>query len=65
VHVIVERTLGSVCCEYLDRRVNIPPGHCRWEARPLDSESCRWVTLSELRELAMPPVNTETIRQLA
>jgi 8-oxo-dGTP diphosphatase len=67
VWAIAERTLASVPCEYADRHVNLTPVLCRWvagEARPLENEVCRWVTLAELRQLAMPPVNAEIIRQL-
>jgi 8-oxo-dGTP diphosphatase len=67
VQAVAERALAPVFREYPERCVRITPVVCRWEAgeaQPLDSESCRWVTLAELRELEMPPINAEIIRQL-
>lgn len=67
VEAVVERVLEPTSYEYADRRVNITPVICHWaagEPQPRGSETCRWVTLAELRELQMPPVNTEIIRQL-
>lgn len=64
---VVEQTLNPIFYAYADRCVNITPVICRWqagEARPLGSETTRWVTLGELRQLEMPPVNADVIRQL-
>ena len=67
VHAVAERALDPILHEYPERCVNITPVICRWlsgEAQPRGNETCRWVTLAELRRLEMPPVNAEIIRQL-
>lgn len=67
VRAIADRVLKPVFYEYPDRCVNLTPVVCRWqggEARPLSNQECRWVTLAELRQLDMPPVNAEIIRQI-
>jgi 8-oxo-dGTP diphosphatase len=67
VDAVAERVLQPVDWEYPDRYVSITAVLCRWrdgEAQPLGCEACRWVSLTELRELDMPPLNAAIIRQL-
>jgi len=67
IHALAEQTLDPIYHEYPDRCVNITPVICRWqagEAQPLGNQTTRWVTLGELRQLKMPPVNADVIRQL-
>ena len=59
------RVLNVVRYEYEDRIVRITPVVCAWiagEAQPLAADECRWVTVDELRRLAMPEVNAGIIR---
>lgn len=67
VDAIAELALDPVAWEYADRCVTLTPVICRWrggEARPLGNDACRWVSLAELSELEMPPVNAAIIRSL-
>jgi mutator protein MutT len=67
IRAAVERTLEPILYEYPDRRVNITPVLCNWQAgepRPVGNETVRWVSLAGLRRLEMPPVNAGIIRQL-
>lgn len=63
------RALECLACrteDYGDRLVELHPVLCEWvsgEAQPLGSAECRWVDDAELRQLDMPAVNTEIIRQ--
>ncbi|MGD8454160.1 MAG: NUDIX domain-containing protein [Phycisphaerae bacterium] len=64
VHVTVERVLPPLTHDYDDRIVELTPVICRWqagEAQPLASDECRWVTVSELRTLEMPPANEQIL----
>lgn len=68
IEAVAERMLPAVAHEYEDRRVTITPVLCRWSAgraRPRGSDACRWVGLSELRRLPMPPVNAAILPQIA
>ena len=61
------RALRPLECEYDDRTVTLHPVLCEWrsgEARPIDNEEIRWVTLSELRRLDVPAVNREILREI-
>jgi 8-oxo-dGTP diphosphatase len=67
VRAVAQRVLGAFHCEYDDRCVSLTPVVCAWvsgEARPLGSAECRWARLSELRELEMPAINRELLREL-
>ena len=67
IEAVAERRLRPVTGEYADRRVSITPVACRWrsgEPQPVGNDECRWVSLSELRALTMPPVNAEIIAQI-
>ncbi len=67
IHAVVDRTLEPILYEYADRCVNITPVLCCWqagEAQSLGNETTRWVSFAELRQLEMPPVNADIIRQL-
>lgn len=67
VLAVAERTLTPIRFDYGDREVVITPVICAWtagDARPLESQECRWVSLAELRELAMPAANEQVVREL-
>ena len=67
IEAVAHRTLAPLECEYEDRIVTLTGVVCAWsggEAKPLESEECRWVTLPQLRELDMPAVNAALIREI-
>ena len=53
--------------QYADRTVELHPVFCRWRRgrlTPSDGHLRRWVTVTELEQLDMPPANREIIAQL-
>lgn len=62
-----ERKLGLLTHNYGDRVIELTPVLCRWisgEGRAIGTTDCRWVTLDDLRTLAMPEMNAAILAQL-
>ncbi len=67
VRAVALRAFEPVECEYDDRVVRLHLVLCRWvcgEPEPIENDGCAWVTLAEMRRLAMPEVNALLIREL-
>lgn len=67
IEVEALRVMPTFSHDYGDRIVHLTPVVCQWlsgEPMALDSEECRWATLSEIRRLEMPAVNHDILREL-
>ncbi len=67
VEVVVSEALQAVTHEYDHGRVHLQPYLCRLKAdqpRPREGDDRQWVTLPQLRMLAMPDANAALLAQL-